>query len=43
MVHCAEDYLQTHPEWKYPWQLDVISVELDQNGGVRIEWFENAI
>ena len=43
MVHCAEDYLQTHPEWQYPWQLDVISVELDQNGGVRIEWFENAI
>jgi putative endonuclease len=43
MVQCAEDYLQLHPEICGPWQLDVVSVELNTDGKYDVEWFENAI
>ena len=43
MLRCAEDYLQKHPELQHAWQLDVVSVELEQDGSCRIEWFENVV
>ena len=42
MMNCAEHYLQQHPEYNMPWQLDVISVELGKDDDYRITWFENA-
>ncbi|MCD4674114.1 MAG: YraN family protein [Anaerolineaceae bacterium] len=43
MVQCAEDYMQNHPEFVLPWQLDVISVELEGDDEYKVTWFENAI
>ena len=42
MMNCAEAYLQQHPEYSMPWQLDVISVELRKDDEHRVTWFENA-
>ncbi|MDX9865245.1 MAG: YraN family protein [Anaerolineaceae bacterium] len=42
MINCAENYLQQHPEYDMPWQLDVISVELGKDDNYRVTWFENA-
>lgn len=42
MMNCAENYMQEHPDYTMPWQLDVISVELGKDEKTRITWFENA-
>ncbi len=42
MVSCAENYMQQHPEYTMPWQLDVVSVELGKDDEYRVTWFENA-
>jgi putative endonuclease len=44
LVHCAEAYLQMHPEIQKDWRIDVIAIQKKSTQETpEIEWFENAV
>jgi len=42
MVDSAEAFLQDHPELKGGWQIDVIAIQVSDQGRLEIRVFENA-
>lgn len=43
MLHSAEAYLQTLPEFEGDWRIDVIAIQQLSNGTAEITHFENAV